>query len=306
MKHLRNFVCASLSAALLTACGGGNHGFSPSPPMVAPPIGASVATQPNKIIAIGSGFSSPHDVAVGKYGYAYVADTGHHAIKKVAPNGTITTIASLTGSQGPGGDAIDSVGSVYFTDYYASIHGPYGAVYKITADKKIVAVRSGFSIPWGVVVDKDGYSYVADVRSGYLYTISPNGKHLKKVCTGFFQQPNDVAVDAAGNVYVAVWGFSGTQYHGAVYMIRPSQFGSCAALTRIGSGFLHPDGVAVDAAGNVYVSDLGHNAVKKVAPDGTITQVGSGFWHPGGVAVDAAGNVFVADTGHNAVKEVTR
>jgi hypothetical protein len=72
----------------------------------------------------------------------------------------------------------------------------------------------------------------------------------------------------------------------------------------IGSGFYFPQGVAVDAAGNVFVSDSGHNAVKEVLPDGTTRTIGSGFYFPQGVAVDAVGNVFVADTFNNAVKEV--
>ena len=75
-------------------------------------------------------------------------------------------------------------------------------------------------------------------------------------------------------------------------------------INTIGSGFSRPAGVAVDAAGDVFVADLGNNAVKEVLPNGTIKTIGSGFNHPGGVAVDAAGDVFVADSGNNAVKEV--
>jgi len=72
----------------------------------------------------------------------------------------------------------------------------------------------------------------------------------------------------------------------------------------IATGFNQPDGVAEDAVGNVYVSDMGNNAVKKIATNGTITTLGSGFNQPYGVAVDAAGNVYVADYGNNAVKKI--
>src|SRR5262245_50408083 len=75
--------------------------------------------------------------------------------------------------------------------------------------------------------------------------------------------------------------------------------------TTLGSGFSTPTGVAVDGAGNVFVADTGHDAVKKILPNGTILTLGS-FSRPSGVAVDAAGNVFVADLGHNAVKEILR
>jgi hypothetical protein len=75
-------------------------------------------------------------------------------------------------------------------------------------------------------------------------------------------------------------------------------------ISTVGSGFNLPLGVAVDAAGDVFVEDAGDNAVKEVLPNGTILTVGSGFSIPQDVAVDAAGDVFVADDGNNAVKEV--
>ena len=75
-------------------------------------------------------------------------------------------------------------------------------------------------------------------------------------------------------------------------------------IKTIGSGFSSPTGVAVDAAGDVFVADTGNNAVKEILPNGTIKTIGSGFSNPAGVAVDAAGDVFVADTDNNAVKEI--
>ncbi len=75
-------------------------------------------------------------------------------------------------------------------------------------------------------------------------------------------------------------------------------------INTIGSGFNGPTGVAVDSAGDVFVTDDGNNAVKEVLPNGTIHTIGSGFNDPYGVALDAAGDVFVDDTNNNAVKEV--
>src|SRR5262249_19162895 len=78
----------------------------------------------------------------------------------------------------------------------------------------------------------------------------------------------------------------------------------------IGSGFFQPTGVAVDAAGDVFVADKGNSAVKEVLANGTIKTIGSGFNDPAAVAVDAAGDVFVvdeanrADSGGNAVEEI--
>ena len=79
---------------------------------------------------------------------------------------------------------------------------------------------------------------------------------------------------------------------------------TATAAGNIGSGFITPYGVAVDAAGDVFVADTGRGNVTEVHAGGTMTQAGGGFNNPYGVAVDAAGDVFVADTDDNAVKEV--
>ena len=62
--------------------------------------------------------------------------------------------------------------------------------------------------------------------------------------------------------------------------------------------------MAVDAAGDVFVTDSNNAAVKEVLPNGTIKNIGSGWQALEGLAVDAAGDVFVADSTTNAVKEV--
>ncbi len=79
----------------------------------------------------------------------------------------------------------------------------------------------------------------------------------------------------------------------------------------VGSGFNRPYGVAVDAAGDVFVGDILGPAVEeivavggKVTSSSTVVAVGSGFDPPTGVAVDGSGDVFVADAEHNAVKEI--
>jgi hypothetical protein len=109
-----------------------------------------------------------------------------------------------------------------------------------------------------------------------------------------FGKPEGVAVDGAGNVYVTDFNAA------AVYQVAPG-----GTQTTVGRGFIEPAGVAVDGAGNVYVVDPGAPAVYKVTPGGTQTMVGSGFIEPAGVAVDGAGNVYVVDPGVPAVYKVT-
>jgi large repetitive protein len=82
-------------------------------------------------------------------------------------------------------------------------------------------------------------------------------------------------------------------------------FGPGGAQTKVGSKFISPQGVAVDAADNVYVADVGLQQVFKITPGGTQTTVGSGLEVPEDVAVDGAGNVYIPDSQADAVFKVT-
>jgi hypothetical protein len=124
-----------------------------------------------------------------------------------------------------------------------------------------------------------------------------------------FGLPAGVAVDGAGNVYVADQGNNAVKEIVAVGGSIPA---SNPTIRTLGSGFSSPRSVAVDGAGNVYVADQFNNAVKEIVAVGgsipasnpTIRTLGSGFNGPFGVAVDGVGNVYVADEGNNAVKEI--
>ncbi len=114
-----------------------------------------------------------------------------------------------------------------------------------------------------------------------------------------FSEPQGVAVDGSGNVFVADTGNS------AVKEILAA--GGYTTVNTIGSGFFYPYGVAVDRSGNVFVADTFHNAVKEILAAGnyaTVSTLGSGFSSPVSVAVDGSGNVFVADLSNDAVKEI--
>ena len=111
----------------------------------------------------------------------------------------------------------------------------------------------------------------------------------------YFLYPGGVAVDRAGNVYVA-----DTENNAVREIVAAT-----GAVKTLASGFNTPGGVAVDAAGNVYVADTFNNAVREIVPaTGAVNTLGSGFNTPEGVAVDGAGNVYVADMGNNGVKEI--
>lgn len=120
---------------------------------------------------------------------------------------------------------------------------------------------------------------------------------------GSFAAPSSVAVDGAGNMYVADSG------NNRVVAMVPSGTGYGAASTVL-SGLSGPAGVAADWNGNVYVADTGNSRVVMlpVAQEGfgAAVTIGTGLSNPMGVAVDSAGNVYVADTGNNRVVELPR
>jgi len=82
-------------------------------------------------------------------------------------------------------------------------------------------------------------------------------------------------------------------------------FGPGGAETTMGSQLISPEGLAVDAAGNVYVTDIALQEVIKIAPNGKQTMVGSGLEVPAGVAVDGAGNVYITDSQADQVFKVS-
>ncbi|MEI6077517.1 MAG: BACON domain-containing carbohydrate-binding protein, partial [Verrucomicrobiota bacterium] len=112
-------------------------------------------------------------------------------------------------------------------------------------------------------------------------------------------QPAGVAVDGAGNLFIADYS------NNAIKMWTAS---NSVITTLVSSGLSGPYGVAVDGAGNVYIADKNNNAIKKWIPvnDTITTLVSSAYLSaPSGVAVDAAGNLYIADTSHNAIKKWT-
>jgi sugar lactone lactonase YvrE len=126
-------------------------------------------------------------------------------------------------------------------------------------------------------------------------TYVPSGAATALVSAGL-SQPLGVAVDAAGNVYIA------DGQNNALYEWVAAN-NSVAVL--VPSGLNEPYGLAVDGAGNVYIADYGDNTIKEwiAANSNVVTLVSSGLNNPTGVAVDAVGNVYIADGNNNAIKE---
>jgi serine/threonine protein kinase/sugar lactone lactonase YvrE len=249
-------------------------------------------------------FHLPNNLAVDSSGNLYVADTGNNVIRKITPDGTVTTLAGQAGSHG-------------------SNNGMGG--------------EARFWAPFGVAVDADGMIYVADSANNLIRKITPDG--MVATLAGLaghpgsdngigaaarFRNPWGVAVDGLGNVYVA------DMSNDAIRKLAPNGMVTTLAGQAGESGnadgpgatarFDNPFGVAVDSLGNVYVADSGNNTIRKISGEGDVITVAglSGyagdsdgnvgaarFFNPQGLAVDRAGNIFVADTGNNTIRKIT-
>ena len=186
-----------------------------------------------------------------------------------------------------------------------------------------------FYSPAGVAVDATGNIYVADYGNNLIRKISPAGLVSTFAGNGTqglinapgllasFNQPTGIAVDAAGNVYVGDAGNDRIRKitsTGIVSTLAGSDSTGYADGADSTASFFHPEGIALDAAGNVYVADAGNNLIRKVATSGTVSTFASNgtdvgetniFSNPTGVAVDASGNVFVANYINNNILKVS-
>lgn len=195
------------------------------------------------------------------------------------------------------------------------------------------AADARFYQPTGLAFDATGNLYVADAENHRIRKITTDGTvstFAGSASPGYvdgtggaakFYSPRAVAVDAAGNVYVADGGnhcIRKITSAGVVSTLAGSGAYGFAEGTGTGAQFYFPKGIAVDAAGNVYVADDLNQRIRKITPTGTVSTlagstsgnadgVGSTaqFSSPRGVAVDVNGNVYVADAGNSRIRKIT-
>jgi uncharacterized repeat protein (TIGR03803 family) len=302
-------------------------------------------------------FDDPWDVAVDSAGDVYVADTENQEIRKITPSGIVTTLAGSAGQSGssdgtgsaarfavPQGLAVDSAGNVYVADTdNCEIRKitPSGVVTTLAGSARQTGSSDGtgsaarFDYPEGVAVDSAGNVYVADTDNQEIRKITPSGvvttlaggQWGSSNGTGSaarFDGPAGVAVDSAGNVYVADWGNDEIRKvtpFGIVTTLAGSA-GQSGSSDGTGSAARldYPSGVAMDIAGNIFIADEWNHEVREITPSGVVTtlagsagQIGSNngigsaarFDYPWGVAVDSAGNVYVADTGNDEIRKIS-
>jgi sugar lactone lactonase YvrE len=255
--------------------------------------------------ALQAEFRIPNNVAADAAGNVYVADTANDCVRKITPSGVASTIAGLAHSRGsadgsgtnsarfwsPFGIAVDTAGNIFVADTgnntirkisAAGIVTTIGGLAGQPGSADGVGSAARFRNPWDVAVDNTGSVYVADMSNDTIRKISPDGR------VHTFAGQADMSGNTDG------WGNS--------------------------ARFNNPFGVAVDSAGNVYVSDTANNVIRKITEARVVTTLAGApgnagntdgnatdarFWSPQGLSVDNAGNIYVADTGNNAIRKIT-
>ena len=232
-------------------------------------------------------------------GLLFISDSGNHSIREITSLGVVTTLA---GSQ------------------QGFVNGS--------------ATAAKFNNPIGVALDAQGNAFVADASNHVIRKITPSGDVSTYAGTGTsgmtdgagavaeFNNPAAIAIDENGFLYVA------DLLNHIIRKIAPGGMTSTLAgdgtsgyidANGTSARFSFPSGVAVDRQGNVYVSDLGNNRIRKISPSGDVTTVaGNGttghvdgpavsaqFNNPTGIALDNSGNVVVADAINHRIRLIS-
>jgi trimeric autotransporter adhesin len=331
-------------------------------------------------MANSAALNEPLGLAVDSAGNLYIATSRSHRIRKVTPDGLITTIAG-NGNEGYSGDggpaalaqlmdsdeiAVDSAGNLYIPD------GRSYRIRKVTPDGLMTTVagngNEGYSgdggpatsarigKPFGIAIDSAGNVYIADSENHRIRKVNPAGIITTIAGNGIEGYSGDgslatsarigipygIATDSEGNLYIAdSWNrcIRKVNLDGIITTLAGNgskgYSGNDGEATSAQLSF--PDNVTVDSTGNLYFADYYDSIhstrsgktvistrIRKVTPGGVITTIAGAYGkeksffggdggpatsaklhNPSGVAVDSTGNLYIADEENSRIRQVT-
>ncbi|WP_438422471.1 IPT/TIG domain-containing protein [Aquimarina macrocephali] len=242
-------------------------------------------------------FNFPTDITIDTEGNLYAADTWNHAIRKITPQGVVSTIAGST----PG--FADGIGSM-----------------------------AQFNFPYGLVTDTLGNIFVADSGNDKIRKITPQGvvSTIAGSTTGYtdgtggmaqFNFPTGIAIDKNDTLYIVERG------NNKVRKITPqgvvSTFAGNTSGFADGNGtaaqFNSPTSIIIDTAGVIYVADAGNDKIRKITPQGVVTTlvgstsgfadgttVSAQFDSPFDVTIDTDNHLYVSDSRNHKIRKITQ
>jgi hypothetical protein len=302
-------------------------------------------------------FNLPNTAALQPDGVLFIPDTGNHMIRILDPGGSVGTLSGKTTpgfENGPASAAlfrsplavaIDSARDLYVADTDNNVIRKISAfgtravvTYAGTGQrgyKDGALAEAQFDFPNDLVIDATGNLFVSEFQNhtirkvgadGRVTTVAGNGTAGYQDGIGTaaqFRFPSGLARDGNGNLYVAEWS------NHTLRKITPAGVVTTLAGTPGQRGFVDgpgssallntPDGVAVDAVGNLYFTEYGNHAVRRLGTDNVVTTIaGTGapgfvngdasqtmFRHPGGINITLDGSLVVVDTGNHAIRKIT-
>ncbi|MGB0581262.1 MAG: SMP-30/gluconolactonase/LRE family protein [Limisphaerales bacterium] len=235
-------------------------------------------------------FNDPSGLAVGSDGRIYLADSRNHVIRAIATNGVVSTLAGVAGEQG-NLDGVD-----------ARFDHPSGLI--ILADGSLLVGDTGNHVIRRIAVDGTVATFAG---------LAGQADHLDgQASSARFSSPIGLAVDAAGNIFVADSGNHvirriDSSGNVSTFAGRPEEWGSENGTNATFNG---PLDLAFDAAGHLLISDANNYSIRRVSPSGEVSvfagQPGddSRLGKPAELVITPAGVVYVADSLHHVIRRI--
>lgn len=271
-------------------------------------------------------FNFPQGIAIDHNGIAYVSDTYNNTIRRIMPDGTVTTLAGMSGQRGstdgaghaasfdgPTGIAVEPNGNILVCDahnYTVRRITPAGIVSTAAGTAGVGGLADGagaqaqFGYPTGIFVDNNDTAYIVDSINNTIRVMSPSAvvstlagtAGVKGSADGFgpvakFNYPVGVTVAPSGAIYIADSRNHTVRTVTATGAVTTLAGASANTGDADGVGadaqFNAPTGVAADAAGNLYLADTANNTVRRIDTQGNVTTIAGAPGEAG--AVDGYG-----------------